>query len=313
MEYRRTGETPVEIAFNEICWPEGFSFKGSRSPRSQTGNPSQSILETGKGRERKGNPNNSPLDSSATSEPLPICDSETLKDCASSLLHNNSDELGSIRANEGIVPEGKETRRQRTAGEILARKEEIRLAREEFQRENPRRARLYQEFMERRWEAKPQERNQVIVEAVPFLYRAIAEADIAPILMQFHRLNHPMFRATPEEHRYETEKMLEGVRRSYVEAMPEDVRKLYDDLDDREQTAFRICRDLSLLGEDPEERTFFMSGDQLGLRMNLASTQAYRILLNFDRIGLLERIVRGTRHSKGERGVATTYKWLLDY
>lgn len=54
-----------------------------------------------------------------------------------------------------------------------------------------------------------------------------------------------------------------------------------------------------------------MSADQLGVRMNVASMQAHRTLRELCGLGLVEIAAAGIKRSLGQRGVATTYRWLL--
>lgn len=289
--YRCSGGMPVEIPFHEIHWPEGFDFKGRPKPQPMNPAPheNQILLE----------PNSPPSNSSTTTAPL--------QDCATAPLHDTQAQpVGSRILDEegGHVP-------RVTPEQIQRHQEATEAATTQLAREDPRLAKLYPQFMER-YEARPRERNAVIVEAVPFLYRAVAEESILPLLLHFYRCHAPLYSASEAEHEREVRAMISGVRTSYLESLSPGERNLYETLNPRIQAIYRICRDLAEPTKPPvEPGTFFMSGDQLELRLGVASKQAHRDLLQLCKKGIMEIAKQGTRRSPGHRGLATTYRWLL--
>ena len=53
-----------------------------------------------------------------------------------------------------------------------------------------------------------------------------------------------------------------------------------------------------------------MSDDELGLRLAIKSMEAHRILkARLAKLGIIEVVENGIRRAKGQRGIATTYRW----
>lgn len=291
-EYRREGGPPKELAFHEVHWPPGVRLRGFASAKP-----------------------NAPLPHSAAS--LPDCTSPPLPVCTSALLHNTSMGHPPGAAPVSGVPqasrsEGEAGRARLTAAMLLAHQKAESTARERLERESPELARLYVQMLERRFEAHPHERNAVIVQATPFLYRAVAEKFVVPLLEHFYERHAPLFRDPPTQHRQEAEAMLAGVRETYLACLPEDERALYSCLPERQRDAYRICRDLAALPEQPAgPATFFLSADQLALRLGIRSMEAHRLIAKMGSLPVLERVVPGTQRAAGQRGKAATYRWLL--
>ena len=62
--------------------------------------------------------------------------------------------------------------------------------------------------------------------------------------------------------------------------------------------------------DDLPVRLFFMSDDELGLRLAIKSMEAHRILKGkLTKLGIIVLVLNGTRRSKGHRGIATKYRW----
>jgi hypothetical protein len=62
--------------------------------------------------------------------------------------------------------------------------------------------------------------------------------------------------------------------------------------------------------DDSPVRLFFMSDDELGLRLAIKSMEAHRILKGrLTKMGIIQVVENGIRRAKGQRGIATTYQW----
>lgn len=157
----------------------------------------------------------------------------------------------------------------------------------------------------------PYQRNAFLTEAVPFLYRAVAPVLILPLVEFFYIVHKPIFHDSLSQHMKEAKALLRGVSETYWSALPPDEQKLLQALAEREQIAYRILRDLAMrVTDDSPVRLFFMSDDELGLRLGLTSMQAHRILKSkLAKMGIIEVVLNGIRRGKGQRGIATTYRW----
>ena len=106
--------------------------------------------------------------------------------------------------------------------------------------------------------------------------------------------------------------MLESVTKTYVAELSASESQIYEALPDREQDAFRICRDLALLAEPKRPPfTFFLSFNHLADRLGIFPMQAKRIMRQLEIYGLLKLVKKGTRRAEGVPGVAGEYQWLL--
>ena len=216
-----------------------------------------------------------------------ICITESLQDCISASLHNKADSvLANIKAS-------------REARDLLAAK-------------HPQLVRLYTEFIEPRYQAQEHARNGFIVKAVPFLYRAVAAQYVLELVGCFYDCNRALFNDPREQHMKESKALLESVAKTYVAELSAVEREIYEALPEREQDAFRICRDLASLPEPKREpRTFFMSFNELGDRLGIFPMQAQRIMRQLQGYGLIDMVKRGTRRAAGVRGEAGIYQWML--
>lgn len=217
------------------------------------------------------------------------CEPTSLNTCIAASLHNTSDEI--ILTNITVGNE----------------------ARKAFLIKHPGLAKLYAALIEQRFQAKAQGRNDFIKNAVPFLYRAVAEQFITELVGHFYDCNRAFFRDPRDQHMREAQAMLKAVAETYAAELSVGERKIYAALpDERERDAFRICRDLSFVpNANREPSTFFLAFNHLADRLGVFPTQAQRILRNMAGCGLLELLQKGTRRAAGVRGEATIYKWLL--
>jgi hypothetical protein len=177
---------------------------------------------------------------------------------------------------------------------------------------HPQLARLYTELIEPRFQARAHGRNNFIVAAVPFLYRAVAPKFVLELVGCFYGCNRALFNDPREQHMKEAAAMLESVAKTYVESLTADERKIYDALPEPEQDTFRICRDLALL-KTPEREplTFYLSFGHLADRLGIFPMQAQRIMRQFESDGLIQLLKKGTRRAAGKRGEAGSYQWLV--
>jgi hypothetical protein len=195
---------------------------------------------------------------------------------------------------------------------VLANIKASREARDLLAAKHPQLVRLYTEFIDLHYQAQEHARNGFIVKAVPFLYRAVAAQFVLELVGCFYDCNRALFHDPREQHMKESKAMLESVAKTYIAELSAVERKIYEALPEREQDAFRICRDLASLPEPKRKpRTFFMSFNQLGDRLGIHPMQAQRIMRQLQGYGLLKQLKKGTQRAAGVRGEAGTYQWLL--
>lgn len=319
-EYRRSGGPPVELAFGDLHWPAGVVFRHSGRKRAAhlathlASDLAGDLAPSGRGR-RSQSGETTPL-SSHSSDSLPDCTSAPLPVCTSAPLHNSMNDVskreGDRSTSPTSAPAPPSAPPRLSAAQVLAHQQTENAARAHLERESPGLARLYAQMLDHHYEARPHERNAVIVEAVPFLYRAVAEKLVVPLVCHFYERHAPLYRDSAAQHRQEAEAMLAGVRETYLASLPADEAALYRSLPEDQRDTYRICRDLAAQPESPYgPATFFLSADHLALRLGVLSMEAYRLLVKMGGLGVLEQAVPGTKRAAGQRGLATTYRWLL--
>ena len=180
-----------------------------------------------------------------------------------------------------------------------------------FKAENPHLHRLYLKLIDQKYHAQPHQRNDFLNEAVPFLYRAVAPKLILPLVEFFYIVHKPIFHDSLSQHTKEAKALLRGVSETYLSSLSPDEQELLQALVEGEQIAYRILRDLAMrVTDDSPLRLFFMSADEMGLRLGISSMQAHRILKDkLAKPGIIQVLENGVRRAKGQRGIATTYRW----
>lgn len=215
------------------------------------------------------------------------CITASLNGCISTSLHNSSES----------VLENIQSRKK--ALESLAAK-------------HPGLVKLYTELIEPRYQAQREARNRFIVEAVPFLYRAVSPQFVLELVGCFYDCNRGLFKDSREQHMNEAKAMLESVAQTYILSLTPGERGIYDALNGHEKDAFRICRDLALLASpNKSQGAFYMSFNQLGDRLGVFPMQAQRIMRQLESYGIVKLTKKGTRRAPGIAGEAGEYVWCI--
>jgi ribosomal protein S25 len=172
---------------------------------------------------------------------------------------------------------------------------------------------LYERFVEPVFQAFPQGRNAFIQAAVPFLYEVVGATMVIPLVMHFYDTNSRIFKDTRKQHEKEAITMLKKIETEFEEHhLSEEERGIYELLDDRHRTAFRIMRGLAAVEKEAAPvGVFYLSCDHLGARMEIVSMQANRVIKRLWQLGIIEQIEKGQRRTKGIRAKAGRYKWRL--
>jgi hypothetical protein len=177
---------------------------------------------------------------------------------------------------------------------------------------DPKLERLYQKFIERKIIVRSGMRNSGLVAMTTFLFRAVGKGRLMELASAFHQMNQDVFNDPLEQHMKEANAHCDACEREWFASLSDSERKAITGLPEGHVAAFRICRELAAYPDDsmPADH-FFLSYDDLGARLGLYSVQAQRIIRIFEGVGWLEIIQIGTRHTTGQRGRATRYRWLL--
>jgi hypothetical protein len=173
-------------------------------------------------------------------------------------------------------------------------------------------AKLYEEVLEPRFTALSGQRNKVITEAVPFLFRAVAPQFIPLLMGTFYDCNRALFKTDRDQHITEVNRMIKYIAETYSNELSPEERAIHEELAEPERSTFRVCRDLAIHPQKGYEvGTFFMAYNQLGGRIGIHTQQAKRSMQKLAGIGLVELIENGAKRERGKKPKACVWRWLL--
>jgi Bifunctional DNA primase/polymerase, N-terminal len=152
---------------------------------------------------------------------------------------------------------------------------------------------LYRDHVEREWPARPGQRNQFIVDAIPALLRRVAPAVAVRLAGVWYELHRELFEDSRETHEYEAGEHCANCLHSYRLALGECEGAIYDALGERGQAAFRIARDLARCPSRAKPPCFPLSEQELAVRLAIHPEEARRLLAKLHTLGLIEIEAKG--------------------
>jgi hypothetical protein len=159
------------------------------------------------------------------------------------------------------------------------------------------------------------QRNAAIVAITANLFHVLKPAFVLAILEHYRQEHAVIFSDyDPADIQREARAMLEGCESSFRADLSEQERQAYLDLAEADQTAFRIARSLSQCKSDESmpPPLFHLSCHELATRLGLFDMEAGRILQRLEKRGIIEKIKNGTKHQKGQRRLASVWRWALN-
>ncbi len=135
---------------------------------------------------------------------------------------------------------------------------------------------------------------------------------VVALLMGFYDLHARLWKDSRERHEHEVRSLLDAVLASFEADLSPEEREVYDVLPKPYwKDAFRICRSLARYEGPgaPVPPVFFLSHDELALRIGQSSQTGGNILKVFVRSGLLTIARPGVKRGPGTRGETTHYRW----
>ena len=159
------------------------------------------------------------------------------------------------------------------------------------------------------------QRNENIAKRVPILINLASEEIVALLLLRwFNEAPDGLFKDSAARHWLETWSAIKGC----VESWPNQNRISEAEMvvyqmrrDQRQRSAYRICRSLSLAKKNNSTRTFFLSAGQLGDRLGCDCKTAGRQLGYLQNISVIEVAKVGRVWATGRQSRSTTYRWML--
>ncbi len=175
---------------------------------------------------------------------------------------------------------------------------------------------LYQKLVAHRY-GRPQRgmRNQAMCEIVATCFCSLAPDFVKGFAAEYFHQHSEVFAGYDfETYKREADSVLAGCGRSYPQRLSEGERRAYAALvGEREQAAFRIAQSLSKCESEATvpPPLFFLSCAALGTRLGIMDMSAGRILKGFEKTGIIKTERPGTLRTKGVKGIATVYRWVL--
>jgi hypothetical protein len=144
-----------------------------------------------------------------------------------------------------------------------------------------------------------------------FLFRAVSPSVAMTLCMAYYRCNAELFTDEEEQHRKEAESHLRATEERWRAGLNAEESEHYHDLSIQEDLAvtFRICRDLAQHNDNQGQ--FPLSYNDLALRLDTTTPKASRYLRLMQGCGMLQIVSKGQRYRKGEKPLATVWRWLL--
>ncbi len=159
-------------------------------------------------------------------------------------------------------------------------------------------------------------RNSALVELVAGTFCVVNPKFVLGFSDAFYRHHGELFSDYPKEQwMKEARSVLNGCLADYPKKqLGAGERERYQELtDDQYRTAFRICRSLAACASDPAvlPPDFYLSASQLAARLGVLDMKAWRIMQDFERMGILKTTKKGTRRKAGQKSTATHWRWCL--
>lgn len=165
---------------------------------------------------------------------------------------------------------------------------------------------------------KPQrgERNTAMVEIVSSMFCVVSPFFALAFAEEYYRQHAETFSDYDfKTYQREALAVLEGCHASYPRRLTERERAAYAALsDEKTKTAFRIAHSLAHCDSHPDfpPPTFFLSCEELRIRLKVFKMEAWRTLKKLEKAGILKVEVAGKAWNKGDKTTtATTWRWML--
>ena len=151
--------------------------------------------------------------------------------------------------------------------------------------------------------------NKPLVEIVAYLFGAVSGVVAAKLMELTLELNPDLYNGPMDAQLTALQDNWRARLDAYPGTLSLDEREAYLALDDDEQAAFRIMRDLAMLEKDNQPfGVFYLSCDELQRR--LGGGNGWRMRNNFAGLYRIIKMVKpGVLRAKGVRGEAGYFKW----
>ena len=151
-------------------------------------------------------------------------------------------------------------------------------------------------------------------EIVPLCVFAVAPEVAAAFAEEFYRQNEDVFSDYDfKQYMHQVWNVIEGCKTTFPEQLTERECIAYALLqDEKKKTAFRIAKSLSKCESDPKfpPPIFHLAHGHLAERLGTYAMDAWRIMGELQKLGILKTEVPGVKRTKGQPGKSTVWRWL---
>lgn len=180
---------------------------------------------------------------------------------------------------------------------------------EKIKVDSPVLADLYQRILEDRFDLGLHGRNAWLTAAVPFAFLNFSKRVACELALVHLRAYRALYQGDEAEHRASFESLWKGCEDNYPSGLSAIERRIYDVLVEPEKSAFRICR---AFAQPDAKLIFYLGCNHLALRLGPPGTvNAWRTLRVFEKLGIITVVEKGHVRAKGQRSLATHYRWTL--
>jgi hypothetical protein len=175
----------------------------------------------------------------------------------------------------------------------------------------------YEQHVHRRLGSpQPGHRNKALVELVAGTFCVVCPRFVLEFAAVFYDANGATFAGYDRtSYTKEANSLLDGCLTRYpAKTLSPRERELYAALrNESERAAFRICHSLARCESDASvpPPLFFLSAEQLGIRIDELRMQAWRIQQYLKQIGAIAEVAKGAVWSGGQKPQATVWRWSL--
>ena len=187
------------------------------------------------------------------------------------------------------------------------------LAEKNLETKSPAIAKLYRRYVADRIAPVQGKRNAAVVAMIKFLSYTVSPTIALKLAEYFYDLNLPTWIDSKAQHMREAAAQLGAVLETFREELTVSELEIYEMLNEPQKDCFRICRDLAHRNESEEfpPPKFFLSCEDLGMRLGIHTQAAQRILRRFETFAILKTVQKGARREAGKRPCATVWSWEL--
>jgi hypothetical protein len=167
---------------------------------------------------------------------------------------------------------------------------------------------LWIKFIYERYEPDLSKRNEVLVNFIKYSHARMSRRCAMILARQIHRLWSNICKADEKTHMRSAESLWDGCESTYISFLNSTEKYVYLRIKKPQiKDTFRICQDLANR-EKCGLGKFFLSSRNLGLRLGMDHSTAWKYIRKLKNRGIIQEFKQGTQ---GINGSASEFQWML--